>query len=161
MSSSSVASIDQKACTLAVAQYAILGHHKRTEHWSILAVVSKTEAHVFQLKGNYDTFCYHHEIRTTYLGDHSLRGGFHAGTISYSQLGWLKTRLAEVPVIRHDASFDSQTWVMECIRTLKDHGGIILPEITERKVRAEMEEETERWEVADDIFFERLFNTSG
>jgi len=43
---------------LIVAQYAIEGHIRRTEHWGLVVLESSNVGHVFELVGNTDTFAY-------------------------------------------------------------------------------------------------------
>ena len=43
---------------LVVAQYRIEGHPRRTEHWSLIAIMSKGNARVYEIIGSYDSFAY-------------------------------------------------------------------------------------------------------
>lgn len=72
----------------------------------------------------------------------------------------LDLELSTVPVRRNDETFDCQTWVLDALAKLKneDQGLVeVFADIDENSIRAEMKQEEERWEVADDILHERLF----
>ena len=141
-------------------QCKIEGHPRRTEHWSLAVPLSHSEAHVFQLKGNYDTFHYDYShITNRFLESSSVRGGIQIGDIRSDALLWLKEKLEEVQVIRHNPDFDCQNWVLGAIQLLKEVGDIIYSGITEEGVRQELQKEEERWEEADDTIVERLFSS--
>lgn len=145
---------------LVLLQYNIEGHPRRTEHWSLVVPLSRSDAHFFQLEGNYDTFRYEFSYVNKYSESSSMRGGVRIGEIQPDAVLWLKEKLREVRVVRHDPDFDCQNWALEAIQLLKDVGGIIYSGITERGVRQELREEKERWEVADDTIIERLYPSS-
>lgn len=159
-------SCSEQTYPLAVIQWKINGHPRRTEHWSLVALKSKQSAYVYMLAGNYDSFTYDWSFVEEFfrpLADDNMRGGCLVGAIPVSGPGspeWLGQKLQEVRVVRQDPSFDGQNWVMEAIWMLKgleEVKGIILPDINERKIRDEMTQEKERWEEADDTLIERLF----
>lgn len=145
---------------LVLLQYNIEGHPRRTEHWSLVVPLSRSSAHIFQLEGNYDTFRYEYSYVDKFSESSSMRGGVRIGEIRSDAVLWLKEKLRDVRVVRHDPEFDCQNWVLEAIQLLKDVGGIIYSGITERGVRHELYEEKERWEVADDTIIERLYPSS-
>lgn len=145
---------------LVLLQYNIEGHPRRTEHWSLVVPLSRSSAHIFQLEGNYDTFRYEYSYVDKFSESSSMRGGVRIGEIRPDAVLWLKEKLRDVRVVRHDPEFDCQNWVLEAIQLLKDVGGIIYSGITERGVRHELYEEKERWEVADDTIIERLYPSS-
>lgn len=135
-----------------------MGHPRRTEHWS-LAAISTEEVHVFEIIGNSDTFTYAEKVvnSESFLTSGSLLGGCSIGSIPNDKLRWLGEKLKEVKVIRHKTEeWDCQNWVMDSIWMLKSIGGAIDSGVNERYIRKELEAEKERWEVADDILFERL-----
>ncbi|KAG5653110.1 hypothetical protein H0H81_002257 [Sphagnurus paluster] len=88
-----------------------------------------------------------------------MRGGIRIGDIRSDALLWLKEKLKEVQVIRHNPDFDCQNWALGAIQLLKDVGDIIYSGITEERVRQELQKEEERWEEADDTIIERLFSS--
>jgi len=149
---------------LLVVQWKIVGHPRRTEHWCLVALTSKTSAYLYQLAGNYDTFTYDFAFVEPFLvsRDDSVRGGCQVGEVPLSGPGsaeWLGEKLKEVRVVRHDPGFDCQNWIMEAIWFLKESEegpAIIYPGVSERKIREELTEEMERWEVAEDTLLERL-----
>jgi len=143
-------------CHLIVAQFAIEGHPRRTEHWSLVALRSKNDAHVFELKGNYDSFTYVPSDVTEFAANPSLRGGCHVGTVGADKVESLKTRLRDVEVIRNNPNFDCQTWVMEALRVMKEDGDII-EDISEARIRGELGMEKDRWESVEDTLETRLF----
>ncbi|GLB44142.1 hypothetical protein LshimejAT787_1600720 [Lyophyllum shimeji] len=142
---------------LIVMQYELRGHPRRSEHWALVAPLSRDDAYVFQLEGTYDTFRYSpgeiHDLATA----ESMRGGVQVGVIPYNALAWLEEKLREVRIIRHTPDFDCQNWIMEAIQLLKDIGSIIYPGVTERWLRDELRHDMERWQVAEDTLVERLF----
>ncbi|KAJ3506942.1 hypothetical protein NLJ89_g6584 [Agrocybe chaxingu] len=142
---------------LFIAQYAIVGHPRRTEHWSIIALLSAKKARIFELTGNYDTFAYvnYETIPTADPRQHDARGGFLLCPISDEKLEWFANALKAIEVVRGTPDYDCQTWVMQAVRLLQD-GGLVSRAVTEREIREELEVEKERWEVADDILPERL-----
>lgn len=141
---------------LIVAQYPIIGHIRRSEHWNLIVMKSLKEVYVYELTGNHDSYAYISRAEGSFGSSQTMRGGCQVGTIAEEKLIWLEKRLQDVRVVRHDPDFDCQTWVMEAIRMLKDDGVDIL-DVTERSIRAELALELERWEVADDTIEERLF----
>jgi len=142
---------------LVVAQYRIEGHPRRTEHWSLIAVMSKGNARAYELAGNYDTFLYSPCEVNGFGRSQSLRGGCKVGEIQTNSLDWLATELELVEVVRNNPDFDCQTWVMNAIWLLKETAtGIIDSHVSERFIREELKMENERWEVADDTLFERM-----
>ena len=147
---------------LILLQYNIEGHPRRTEHWSLVVPLSRSHAHVFQLEGNYDTFRYEYSYDNKFSESESssMRGGVRIGEIQPDAVLWLREKLREVRVVRHDPDFDCQNWILEAIQCLKDVGGIIYSGITERGVRQGLYEEKERWEAADDTILERLYPSS-
>ena len=145
---------------LVVAQYRIVGHPRRTEHWSLIAKNPKgEEAHVYEVVGGYDSFLYNpRRAEATDIGrSETLRGGCKVGDIPASSLDWMAIKLQDVQVIRNNPDFDCQTWVMNAIWLLKETGmGIIDSHVNERFIRDELKLEDERWEVADRTLFERM-----
>ena len=143
---------------LVVAQHRIEGHPRRTEHWNLVAVVSKDTARIYELVGNYDTFLYSTTVDANrFSQSERLRGGCKVGEIPADSLDWLETKLQDVQVVRNDPDFDCQTWVMNAIWLLKETAkGIIDSRVNERFIREELKMEDERWEAADEILFERL-----
>jgi len=146
---------DPSLVPLTVAAFAITGHQRRKEQWSLVAPVSREEVHVFELKGTYDTFEYVHSVSHVFMGSPRLRGGCEVGRIRADQLNWLELKLKEVPIVWNDEDFDGQDWVVEAVYLLKEYGGIIHKGVGERMIREELEAELERWDCADDIFYER------
>ena len=142
---------------LVVAQSRIEGHPRRTEHWSLIAIMPKGNARVYELVGSYDSFTYKpHEVNG-FGRSHDLRGGCKVGEIPADSLDWLATKLQDVQVVRNNPEFDCQNWVMNAIWLLMEMGtGIIDSHINERFIRDELKTEDERWEVADHTLFERM-----
>jgi hypothetical protein len=141
---------------LVVIQFPLIGHIKRTEHWSIVALESRREAFVFEIVGNFDTYVYAPRFDSAFGKCQETRGGCQVGTIAVEKLEWMTGRLRDIRIVRNDAEFDCQTWVMEAIRMLKNDG-VDMKEISERNIRAELALEMERWEIAEDTIEERLF----
>ena len=89
----------------------------------------------------------------------ALRGGCHVGWISADgeHLENLRRILEnDVRVVRADAHWDCQNWIVEGLRALKE-AGYVFRGMGEAKLRRELQEEMERWERADDAVYERLF----
>jgi hypothetical protein len=117
---------------------------------------SPKEAYVFEVTGNFDTYAYVPRFDSSFGCRQATRGGCQVGTIAVEKMDWLERRLRDVEVVRCDTEFDCQTWVMDAIRMLKDDG-VDMTNVSERRIRAELTLELERWEVAEDTIEERLF----
>ncbi|KAJ6451488.1 major facilitator superfamily domain-containing protein [Mycena vitilis] len=102
---------------LIIAQYDLVGHSTRTEHWSLAALVDKRQAYIMQIIGNSDTFLYQPRMVKSFATSRSLRGGFLVGRIPADKVHDLQNILREVTVTRYDKSFDCQTWVIDATRT--------------------------------------------
>ncbi|PFH54810.1 hypothetical protein AMATHDRAFT_343 [Amanita thiersii Skay4041] len=145
------------SCPLIIAQYSIRGHPKRTEHWVLAALLSRTNARVYEIAGNYDTFTYSSSVVSDFGKSPDYCGGCYLANVPGDKLEWVHKQLKDVEIIRYDSNFDSQVWVMSAIRHLKDEGVITEKDINERWVRDELSADKERWEVAEDTIEERLF----
>lgn len=143
---------------LIVAQYAIEGHPRRTEHWALVALINKSTARIYELYGNSDTFGYIPRDETSFDRVLNFRGGCHVGTIpaGIEELLRLEERLREVPVVRGSLDSDSQTWIVQSFRLLREDG-ILLKGVNEAFVREELGCDKERWETGEDTVNERLF----
>ncbi|KAJ6451472.1 hypothetical protein C8R47DRAFT_1170048 [Mycena vitilis] len=147
---------------LIIAQYNLVGHARRTEHWSLAALVDKRQAFVMQVIGNSDSFSYQPKLAKSFAASRSLRGGFLVGRIPADKADDLQNMLREVPVIRYDKRWDCQTWVMDALRYLKDSSRAewiewAMTGIDETSIREELARERARWEDSDDTLEERLF----
>jgi len=140
---------------LIISQFALVGHPRRTEHWNIVALISKDQGRVFELVGNYDTFTY--VAKTIPFSSRMVdyRGGFLLCDIARDKLDWLEELLGAVTIIRHNPEFDCQTWVVSGVWKLQEEG-LVPRDVTENSIREELEQEKERWEVADDTIVERF-----
>ena len=118
-------------------------------------MISKEQAWVFELSGNYDTFTYTPKPTSFSSRIFNYRGGFLLCEVAQEKLGWLESLLGTLPVIRHNPEFDCQTWVVSAVRKLQEEG-LVPRDVTEAMIREELEREKERWEVADDTILERL-----
>ena len=96
---------------LVVAQYRIEGHPRRTKHWSLVAIVSKGDACIYELVGSYDSFAYKPQKVNGFGRSRRLRGGCKVGEIPANS----ETKLQDVRVVRNNPDFDCQTWVMNAI----------------------------------------------
>jgi hypothetical protein len=143
---------------LIVAQYAIQGHPCRTEHWSLAVLFNDSDAYEFELVGNYDTFVHVPKHIREFSRSVDLRGGYYVGHIAADYVDLLKTRLADVPVIRGNPDFDCQTWVMEGLRLIKEDG-VVTGDIGEAHIRRELQHEKELCEGADDTLEARISKT--
>lgn len=146
---------------LIVAQYPLTGHIRRSAHWNLIVMKTLKDVHVFELAGNHDTFAYVSRVEGSFGSTQTMQGGCQVGNIAEEKLDWFEKHLQDVRIIRHDVDFDCQTWVMEAIRDIRmlKEDGVEIFGVTERGVRAELELELERWEVAEDTIEERLFKS--
>ena len=86
---------------LIVAQYDLQrGHKYRNEHWSLVALKNKDEAHIFQLFGNADTFVYLPSQHPSFQTSENLCGGCVVGSVEGGKVEWVLEKLREVEVIR-------------------------------------------------------------
>ncbi|KAF9527664.1 hypothetical protein CPB83DRAFT_884077 [Crepidotus variabilis] len=147
-----------KTCPLIVAQIALIGHPRRTEHWSIIALDSTTgQSRIFELAGNYDTFAFVPKSIPFSSRKPDYRGGFYVCEIEKEKLEEVEELLQSVPIIKHTPEYDSQNWVVLALRKLQEEG-LVPRDVTENAIREELEKEKERWEIADDTLVERLEN---
>lgn len=142
---------------LIVAQYELHGHPTRTEHWNLVLLASRTSVHIFEVRGNTDSYTYVPDFNAplTLNNVTNFRGGCHVGDISIESLEVLKERLREIPIVRLDPAWDCQVWVMEGIKLLKEDG-LVFSKVNEAYVRGELGLDMERWQQADDTVDERL-----
>ncbi|TRM61821.1 hypothetical protein BD626DRAFT_500643 [Schizophyllum amplum] len=154
----SPASADDGSHPLIVFQRALDSHVRRTEHWGLALLLSRTDARIFEIVGNTDSFGYVPRPARQYAADPAWRGGYTVGRVAPKDIDALDARLRALPIVRNDPEFDCQTWVLAALRILKQDG-LVEPEIDVREavVREELEKEKERWEAADDTADERLF----
>ncbi|KZW02816.1 hypothetical protein EXIGLDRAFT_601406 [Exidia glandulosa HHB12029] len=150
-----------------VAQYHLEGHHRRTEHWSLAALSSRSRAHIFEVVGTDATFNYAPRLDTDFARNPLFRGGCIVGHVRASGIAQLTELLRAVRVVRYALDWDCQNWVMDALRLLRDMDlddaealGFRLVSTSERAMRDELGAEKERWEVADDTIEERLFPAS-
>ncbi|KAL1756514.1 hypothetical protein FB107DRAFT_290038 [Schizophyllum commune] len=143
---------------LIVYQRALDSHVRRTEHWGLAVLFSRTDARIFEIVGNMDSFGYVPRAARKYASDPAWRGGLYIAHVAHADIDALDARLRALPIVKNDPDFDCQTWVLGALRILKQDG-VISTEIDVREpiVRAELELEKERWEAADDTVDERLF----
>jgi len=142
---------------LLVAQFELKGHPRRTEHWRLVALASPSTIHIFEVRGNTDSYTYVPEFnfQTPLYKISSYRGGCHIGNLPEGSLEAVKEKLTEVPIVKYDSSWDCQVWVMEAIKLLKEDG-YIFPHVTEGNVRLELAEDMNLWQEAEDTVDERL-----
>jgi hypothetical protein len=149
------------AYDLIVAQYDLQGGHKyRNEHWSLVALKNKDEAHIFQLFGNADTFVYLHGRHASFQTSENLCGGCVVGSVEEGKIDWVLDKLKEVEVVRYKPEeFDCQTWVIQALRLLNyaAEDGVTILEVSDRKIREELKKERERWELGENTLGQRLF----
>jgi len=138
---------------LIIAQFALEGHPRRTEHWNISAFISTEEAQIFELAGGIDSYTF--LSSTVSLRALECRGGFLLCRLPSDRLAWLKELFSTIHIVRANTEFDCQTWVVAAVRKLQDEG-YIPRDVTENKIRRELDREKERWEVAEDTLIERL-----
>ncbi|KAJ7735897.1 hypothetical protein B0H16DRAFT_1574679 [Mycena metata] len=153
-------SSERRVHPIIVAQHKLQNHATRTEHWNLVVLKSINEALVLGVVGNSDTFAYVPSEIQNFGKLRDLRGGCLVGHIEEDKLDWLKERLGKIPVLRYEACFDCQTWVFDALRLLKDDG-VVTEDTSERRIRAELKIEEERWEGSEDTVEERLFPHNG
>ncbi|KAF9011811.1 hypothetical protein BDQ17DRAFT_1233188 [Cyathus striatus] len=142
---------------LIIAQYEMKGHPRRTEHWNLIALASPSRVHVFELRGNVNTYFYTAEfnVRANLSSVPTYRGGCHVGQIPVHALQSIKILLAQIQIVKFEPSWDCQVWVMEGVKLLKEHG-FVFPQVIESYVRRELAEDMERWNLVEDTVDERL-----
>jgi len=150
--------LQSKTYPLIIAQYELKGHPTRSESWNLVLLVSHTQAYTFELRGNTDSFTYVSQRCSTPL--HRViayRGGCHVGNVAHGSIEELSERLREVPIVKHDISWDSQVWVLEAIKHIKSEG-FAFSHLKEVPIREELAKDMARWEDAEDTVDERLLN---
>ncbi|KAJ7607491.1 hypothetical protein FB45DRAFT_395101 [Roridomyces roridus] len=147
-----------QSCPLIVAQRIQTHGTWRSEHWNLAALKSPNDALVLEVVGNPNTYTYVPGMISNFSRLKDFRGGYLVGRIAEDQLSWLEERLRAIPVLRWEPGFDSQVWVFEALRLLKDEG-IVTEDTNEKRIRAELKLEEERWNGWEDTLEERLFST--
>ncbi|KAF8804354.1 hypothetical protein BYT27DRAFT_7194505 [Phlegmacium glaucopus] len=141
---------------LIVAQYELKGHPTRTEHWNLVALTSSSHINTFEVRGNTDSFTYVTESTTVPLNKiPTFRGGCHIGDIPIGSISEITERLEEIPIIRHDLSWDCQVWVIQATKLLKSVG-LVFGHVDERYIRERLLEDMAMWEEAEKTVDERL-----
>lgn len=143
---------------LIVAQYELKGHPTRTEHWNLAAILTSTQMYIFEVRGNTDSFTYVAAPTAVPLNRiMTYRGGCHIGDLPTDSLSQITEILREIPVIRHDPSWDCQVWVIQATKLLKS-AGFVFPHVDERHIREELHEDMAMWEEAENTVDERLLS---
>ena len=146
---------------LIVAQYELKGHPTRTEHWNLVAIISSSQTYTFEVRGNTDSFTYVAEPTPVPLNKILMyRGGCQVGGIPTHSLPQIAEMLGEIPIVKHDLSWDCQTWVILAIKLLKS-AGFVFAQVDEPYVRERLLEDMNRWEEADLTVDERLLASGG
>ena len=141
---------------LIVAQYELKGHPTRTEHWNLVAIISSSQTYTFEIRGNTDSFTYVAEPTPASLNKIlTYRGGCHVGDIPSDSLSQIAEILGEIPIVKHDLSWDCQIWVIQATRLLKS-AGFVFAQVDEPYVRERLLEDMARWEEAENTVDERL-----
>lgn len=115
----SPASADDGSHPLIVFQRALDSHVRRTEHWGLALLLSRTDARIFEIVGNTDSFGYVPRPARQYAADPAWRGGYTVGRVAPKDIDALDARLRALPIVRNDPEFDCQTWVLAALRILK------------------------------------------
>lgn len=147
-----------KKYPLVVAQYDLRSHPRRTEHWNVAILESRERAHIYELAGDTDTFHYEYKVVSNFARSANFRGGCYVGSITEDKVAWLNEKLREVNIVLHNPDFDAQTWVINAVRHLKGEEGVVIEEVRERVIRAELELEKDRWDAVEDTIEDRLFH---
>ncbi|TFK31865.1 hypothetical protein BDQ12DRAFT_693388 [Crucibulum laeve] len=140
-----------------VAHYDLQGHPRLTEHWNLAILASHQTVHIFEVRGNSDSFTYMPELNiASPLNQMSnYRGGCHVGYMPADSVERIREKLRDVPVVKYGSYWDGQIWCMNAIKLLKEEG-YIFPKMNEPHVRKELAEDMERWQQAEDTIDERL-----
>lgn len=146
---------------LIVAQYELKGHPTRTEHWNLVAIISSSQSYTFEIRGNTDSFTYVAEPTPLPLNKIlTYRGGCQVGDIPTDSLSQIAEILGEIPIVKHDVSWDCQTWVILATKLLKNTG-FVFAQVDERYVRERLLEDMARWEEAENTVDERFLLSGG
>jgi hypothetical protein len=85
----------------------------------------------------------------------TYRGGCQVGDIPTDSLSHIAEILEEIPIVKHDLSWDCQTWVILATKLLKS-AGFVFAQVDEPYVRERLLEDMARWEEAENTVDERL-----
>ncbi|KAF8079311.1 hypothetical protein FPV67DRAFT_110024 [Lyophyllum atratum] len=141
---------------LIIAQFDLPNHPRRTEHWRLVALQDKDNAHEFELAGNWSNFQYVAGRATRFGRLQTLRGGCQVGTVPIERIEWLKTRLAAVEIVHNNLDFDGQNWILNALKMLRADG-MPVTVTSEVSIRKELALEKERWDAGEDTVEDRLF----
>ncbi|KAJ3858781.1 hypothetical protein EV359DRAFT_51794 [Lentinula novae-zelandiae] len=145
---------------LIIAQYELSGHRKGGyyKHWSLVALESSEVGHIFEVIGDASTFGYEPRTVKGFSQSQRLRGGYQVGKIAKDQLPWLEEKLREVEIVRHDESWDCQSWVLDALLFLREATeGVITANIGRAHIQKELNLEFERSELGEPTVEDRLF----
>lgn len=146
---------------LIVAQYELKGHPTRNEHWNLVALTSSSQTYTFEVRGNTDSFTYVPEPTALPLNKLlTYRGGCHVGDLPTDSLSQITEILREIPIIRHDLSWDCQIWVIQATKLLKS-AGFVFAHVDERYIRDQLLKDMAIWEEAENTVDERLLASAG
>ena len=146
---------------LIVAQYELKGHPTRTEHWNLIAIISSSHTYTFEIRGNIDSFTYVAESTSVPLNKIlTYRGGCQVGDIPMDSLSQIAEILGEIPIVKHDLSWDCQTWVILATKLLRS-AGFVFAQVDEPYIREQLLEDRARWEEAENTVDERLLASGG
>ncbi len=113
-----------RTVTIAVAQYEIPPFKYPHIHWSLVAFVpGSRQATRYHIVGNTDSYGFDSGVvRDLLCSTNLLMGGVKAYEISEELVanGWLEDKLRSVPIIKNNANWNCQTWMVDAIRALAD-----------------------------------------
>ena len=127
----------------------------------MVAIISLSQTHTFEVRGNTDSFTYVAEPTPVPLKKIlTYQGGCQVGDILTDSLSQIAEILGEIPIVKHDLLWDCQTWVILATKLLKS-AGFVFAQVVEPYVRERQLEDMARWEEAENTVDERLIASSG
>ena len=124
----------------------------RPLHWALTFKTAGTDDHpvgnCYNAAGNVDTFSYEAE-RNVPLRSANWRGSLAIGRVPAESLHKFEHILSQIPIIRHDPSWNCQTWVWTSLRELRHAGFSVEPNLSWSRLRDTMLDLLEAWECGD------------
>jgi len=85
----------------------------------------------------------------------SYRGGCHVGNVPRDGVKEMRMKLTEVAIHKQEAWWNPQTWILDCIKHLKEMDWAF-PRLTEAFLRRELQKDLLRWDAVEDTVYERM-----
>jgi len=125
------------------------------EHWTLNVIESSQCIYTFEIRGNRDSYTYVSDQLKNLDRVDSYRGGCHVGNVPRDGVKEMRTKLTEVVIHKQEPWWSPQTWILDCIKHLRDIGWTFAG-LNEMFLRRELQKDASRWELVEDTVYERM-----